>query len=73
VARKNTSIYAAILKIRFDDDRWTPARTQAGDVRPGAHVAEVTDLVDLAHWPEGTRLIVRREPLHPAAQHSLFP
>jgi Transposase DDE domain group 1 len=36
-------------------------------------VCEVTDLVDLANWPQGTRLIVRREPLHPGAQHSLFP
>ena len=73
VARKNASIHAAISQIRFDDDRWTPALTQTGDERPGAHVAEVTDLVDLANWPEGTRLIVRREPLHPGAQHSLFP
>jgi len=36
-------------------------------------VAELTELVDLSEWPEGTRLIVRREPLHPSAQHSLFP
>jgi hypothetical protein len=36
-------------------------------------VAELTDLVDLAAWPAGTRLIVRREPLHPGAQTSLFP
>jgi hypothetical protein len=73
VARKNTSIHAAISKIAYDDDRWAPALTQTGDPRPGAHVAERTDLVDLSAWPEGTRLIVRREPLHPGAQHSLFP
>ena len=36
-------------------------------------VAEVTDLVDLSDWPPGTRLIVRREHLHPGAQRSLFP
>jgi hypothetical protein len=71
VARKNASIHSAISKIRFDDTRWTPARTQAGDERPGAAVCEVTDLVDLADWPQGTPLIVRREPLHPGAQHSL--
>ena len=41
--------------------------------REGAAVAELTELVDLTEWPEGTRLIVRREPLHPGAQHSLFP
>ena len=36
-------------------------------------MAELTDLVDLSDWPEGTRLIVRREPLHPGAQQTLFP
>src|SRR5262249_5332183 len=32
-----------------------------------------TDLIDLSGWPHGTRLIMRREPLHPGAQTSLFP
>ena len=73
VARKNTRIHAAISKVHLDDDRWQPALTQAGDERPGAHVCEVTDLVDLSGWPDGTRLIVRREPLHPGAQQTLFP
>ena len=36
-------------------------------------MAELTDLIDLSAWPDGTRLIVRREPLHPGAQTSLFP
>ena len=36
-------------------------------------MAELTDLVELSDWPDGTRLIVRREPLHPGAQQSLFP
>jgi Transposase DDE domain group 1 len=31
-------------------------------------VAEVSDLVDLAGWPEGTRMIARREEPHPGAQ-----
>ncbi len=73
VARKNGRIHAAISQVAVDDDRWAPALTQAGDLRAGAAVCEVTDLVDLAHWPDGTRLIVRREPLHPGAQQSLFP
>jgi Transposase DDE domain group 1 len=73
VARKNTQIHGAISKIELDDDRWVPALTQTGDERPGAAVCEVTDLVDLSAWPEGTRLIVRREPFHPGAQTSLFP
>jgi hypothetical protein len=73
VARKNSQIHGAISKIELDDDRWTPALTQAGDERAGAAVCDVTSLVDLSHWPEGTRLIVRREPLHPGAQQTLFP
>jgi len=48
VARSNASIHAAISRIAFDDDRWRPARRQDGDERPGASVAEVTDLVDLS-------------------------
>lgn len=72
VARSNASIHAAISRI-IGDDRWQPAVGQDGDERPGAGVAELTDLIDLSGWPTGTRLIVRREPLHPGAQHSLFP
>ncbi len=49
------------------------SRTQEGDDCEGAAVAELTHLVDLTGWPAGTRLIVRREPLHPGAQGSLFP
>jgi len=73
VARSNASIHAAISRVRCDRDYWQPARRQDGDERPGAAVAELTGLVDLSAWPDGTRLIVRREPLHPGAQHSLFP
>ena len=73
VARSNASIHAAISRIAFDDDNWQPALRQDGEERPGAAVAEVTALVDLSGWPSGTRLIVRREPLHPGAQQRLFP
>jgi len=73
VARSNTSIHTAISRVLADDDRWQPAVRQNGDERRGAAVAELTDLVDLSDWPERTRLIVRREPLHPGAQQSLFP
>src|SRR5918996_6106771 len=73
VARSNASIHAAISRVAFDDDAWQSALRQDGDERPGAAVAELTGLVDLSDWPEGTRLIVRREPLHPGAQQSLFP
>ena len=49
--------------------RWQPAVTADGnDWRDDAEVAEVTDLVDLSGWPEGTRMIARREDPHPGAQ-----
>jgi hypothetical protein len=72
VARRSAQIHSAILHT-IGDDAWTPARTQRGEERPGAAVIELTDRVDTSGWPDGTRLIVRREPLHPGAQRSLFP
>jgi len=64
------AVRTAIHELAFDDDRWIPAITQQGTSRKGAAVAEITDLVDLSAWPEGSRLIVRREPLHPGAQQT---
>jgi hypothetical protein len=52
------------------DGRWTQAIRQDGTPRKGAAVAEITDLVELASWPAGSRLLVRREPLHPGAQQT---
>ena len=72
-ARSNAQIKAAISKIADDERRWKPALRQDGRHRKGAAVTEVTHLVDLSHWPPGTRLLIRREPLHPGAQASLFP
>ena len=54
-----------------DDDRWLPARNRR-KARDGAWVVELTDYVNLAAWPKGTRLICRRERPHPGAQLSLF-
>ena len=49
--------------------RWRPAVSADGrEERQGAEVAEITDLVDLSRWPEGTRAIARREEPHPGAQ-----
>jgi hypothetical protein len=73
VARSNTAVTVAVGAAIGQTRRWAPALTQTGEEREGASVAELTDLVDLAAWPAGTRLIVRREPLHPGAQTSLFP
>lgn len=54
------------------DQAWVQALTQDGAVRRGAAVAEITDLLDLSGYPSGSRVIVRREPLHPGAQQTLF-
>jgi Transposase DDE domain group 1 len=49
---------------------WAPALTQEGEGKNGAWVAELTGALDLSAWPEGSRLIVRRERPHPGAQLS---
>ena len=48
--------------------RWRPALDADGEQREGAWVAELTDRIDLSGWPDGTRLIVRKERPHPGAQ-----
>jgi len=50
---------------------WTPAVETDGSVRAGADVAELTGLLPelaAAGWPDGMRVIVRRERPHPGAQ-----
>jgi hypothetical protein len=73
VARQTPSIHAAISAVQDDEDGWAAAIGQDGKPLAGSAVRELTDRLDLSAWPHGTRLIVRREPLHPGAQTSLFP
>ncbi len=79
VARRQTAVSAAIMIANEDPDRWETALKQDGaETEPTssgqrAAVCEVTDLVDLSRWPKGTRLIIRRQPLHPGAQTTLLP
>jgi hypothetical protein len=54
--------------LALPEDAWTPAVNQDGQPRDGAWVAELTGLVNLGSWPEGTRLICCRERPHPGAQ-----
>jgi hypothetical protein len=63
-------VRAAILAL--DEDAWVPALTQDGEPRDddGAQVAEITAGLELAGWPAGSRVIVRREIPHPGAQLS---
>lgn len=50
------------------DQAWRPAIDGDGEPREGAWVAELTGDIDLSPWPQGTRLIVRKERPHPGAQ-----
>jgi Transposase DDE domain group 1 len=61
-------VRAAILGL--PEVAWRPAIRQDGRTREGAWVAELTDYLDLSAWPEGSRVIVRRERPHPGAQLS---
>jgi hypothetical protein len=62
------AVRAAILEI--PEDSWAPALDADGSERENGQVTEITGGVDLASWPEGSRLIVRRERPHPGAQLS---
>jgi hypothetical protein len=72
-ARSTTQVMNAVFDAVGVADVWLPALTQDGQLREGAAVAELTSLIEHSTLPEGTRLIVRREPLHPGAQRSLIP
>jgi len=61
-------VRAAILKV--PQNAWVAALEQDGTARTNGEVCELSDLVDLSSWPEGTRLICRRERPHPGAQLS---
>ena len=62
------TVRTAILKIAEQD--WVCSLDQDGQDRPNGQVAEITEHLDLTSWPEGTRVIVRRERAHPGAQLS---
>jgi hypothetical protein len=50
------------------DDVWTPACNADGQVRDGAWLVDATGVLDLAGWPDGMRVILRKERPHPGAQ-----
>jgi len=62
------AVREAILSL--PDDAWAPAIDQDGSERDNGELAEITHLLDLSGWPEGARVIVRRERPHPGAQLS---
>ena len=61
-----TAVQTAILSL--PESAWRPALRQDGEQREGAHVAEITGLIDLKPWPKNSRVIIRRERAHPGAQ-----
>jgi len=72
-ARSNAQLHQAISDAEGVEGVWFEAVTKDGEVRDDAMVADLTELIDTSGLPDRTRLIVRKEPLHPGAQRSLFP
>lgn len=66
----NDTVRSAILAL--PQAAWVAAIDADGRRREGAWVAELTDHLDLSAWPEGSRLICRRERPHPGAQFEIF-
>ena len=62
------TVRAAILKIADSD--WVCSLDQDGRARPNGQVSKITEHLDLESWPEGSRVIVRRERAHPGEQVS---
>jgi Transposase DDE domain group 1 len=62
------SVRTAILET--PEDAWVPALDQDGAQRENGEVVQITDRLQLASWPDGSRIIVRRERPHPGAQLS---
>jgi hypothetical protein len=62
------SVQRAIL--RTPHSEWGPALRADQSERAGAQVCELTERLidDVVEWPEGTRVICRRERPHPGAQ-----
>ena len=65
------SIDIAQIITQVPDKCWHQALSADGsELRDQAEVAEITALADLSNYPEGTRMIARREHPHPGAQLS---
>lgn len=63
------AVREAILAV--SESAWQAAISQDGSERVGAAVSELTGCVELSpDWPQGTRLLCRRERPHPGAQLS---
>jgi hypothetical protein len=55
--------------VKVPKRKWQPAISPDGsELRDHGEIVEITDLVDLSGWPDGCRMIARREIAHPGAQ-----
>jgi len=69
VSGHNLTAELATVILDVPEKCWKTAISADGtEEREQGQVAEVTDRVDLSGWPDGTRMIVRREQPHPGAQ-----
>ncbi len=59
-------VRAAILQIPHD--AWVPTLDPDDSEREKGEVVQITHLLDLSSWPQGSRALVRRERPHPGAQ-----
>ena len=66
----NDTVRQAIVDL--PEAAWVQAINTDDEDRDGAWIAELTEPVDLSAWPEGSRLICRRERPHPGAQFTIF-
>jgi Transposase DDE domain group 1 len=65
--RLSAELARTILEI--PKNRWVSTISADGtEQREVGQAAEITDMVDLSAWGQGTRMIVRREEPHPGAQ-----
>lgn len=64
------TVRATILQL--PETAWVQAINAGGEDRDGAWVAELSSDINLSAWPQGSRLICRRERPHPGAQFTIF-
>ncbi|MDI9918719.1 transposase [Rhodococcus sp. IEGM 1379] len=75
----DTRVRAAIGDLRGDDTLWSAALDANGQARSDAQIADLTGLLRESYvgdlfrtWPDGMRILVRREPITAGTQLSVF-
>lgn len=68
---RDEDFWTALAKV--PKSAWTPALDAKGAPREDAALVEITGLLDLHEWPDGLRVVVRREPVHPKYARDLKP